>query len=171
MKNRKLIFLDINNVVYKNNEVNKQAMEALEILVKETKAFIVIISSWRLEMNLSELKNLFPANIKKQIMSVTPIINLFVETEKKYIKGLEVKSKQIPCQLTRKSQRGLEIKLWLQSNKDKLGCKISKFKSYVILDDSNHGIMLDQNAFYYRINKETGLTLLDSNNLIEILNT
>ena len=64
MKNRKLIFLDINNVVYKNNEVNKQAMEALEVLVKETKAFIVITSSWRRFKSLKEIKNEFQIKLE-----------------------------------------------------------------------------------------------------------
>lgn len=166
MKNRKLIFLDINNVVYKNNEVNKQAMEALEILVKETKAFIVITSSWRRFMRLEEIKNKFPKTLRKSILDNTPMIDLHIRQEYHHY-PYEKKDYYTP---TRKSQRGLEIRLWLQSNKDKLGCKISKFRSYVILDDSNHGIMLDQQCFYYRINKETGLTLLDVNDLIRILN-
>lgn len=167
MKNRKLIFLDINNVVYKNDEVNKQAMEALEILIRETKAFIVITSSWRRFMSLKEIKDKFPRRLRKSILDSTPMIDLHIRHEWK-IYPYEKKDYYTP---TRKSQRGLEIRIWLQSNKDKLGCKISKFRSYVILDDSNHGVMLDQNAFYYRINKETGLTLSDVSDLIEILNT
>lgn len=166
MKNRKLIFLDINNVVYTDDKINNEAMKALEFLIKETKASIVITSSWRRFMSLKEIKNKFPKSLRKSILDNTPMIDLHIRQEY-YHYPYEKKDYYTP---TRKSQRGLEIRLWLQSNKDKLGCKISKFKSYVILDDSNHGIMLNQQSFYYRINKETGLTLIDVNDLIRILN-
>lgn len=130
----KIIFLDIDGVVatadtYWGGKVNKSdeelidknCIDNLNIIVKETGAKIVISSSWRYINHINDLQKLFEkCGFIGQIIDRTPIWN-----EYKNDVGI---NKVNDLLYFWDHERGNEINMWLQRNKEKI-------ESFIIIDD------------------------------------
>lgn len=154
---KKIIFLDIDGVLnnqlwygsdkhkalpqsskieWKISQFDPTSMKFLKSLLIDTKAEIVISSSWRKSNSLENLRTLFePFGIpKEKIIGLTPIIN--------YSKNFG----SVP--------RGCEIKSWL--DKRYTDSQRGEYQ-YVILDDDSD-MLLWQQENYFRVDGYCGLT-------------
>jgi len=124
-----------------------QNCEALQKIVDETGAKIVISSAWRMPGE-SEMKELWKhRNLAGEIIGITP-------NEMDVVKSGEAKFYDEVC-------RGAEIKLWINTN---------KFRgNYVIIDDTKD-MLKEQEKYFVITNSYCGLTLKDAEKAIEILN-
>lgn len=167
----KIIFLDIDgvlnpvhymNAMYKMwkasfNEIKShdeygqlffyQNCEALQKIVDETGAKIVISSTWRMAGE-SEMKALWKhRNLAGEIIGITP-------TETQVVESGEAEFYDMVC-------RGMEIAHWIKHN---------NFKgNYVIIDDTED-MLKEQEQFFVVTNGYVGLTLKDAKRAVEILN-
>lgn len=183
MYHNKIIFLDIDGCINTPKSLvdfEPELLDNLRIILKETKAKIVLSSSWRyhdLKTTIEKLKEFnFPEDILSEFVGVTIRAYHFVETGQAiYL-----------C-------RGIEIQTWIDNNLkypwkgnpehedkykiyDKDGrfikmksTKLNKDYSYVILDDDND-MLLSQKQNFIRCDGNVGLTLKDVNKAIKILN-
>ena len=134
----KIIFLDVDGVLnnqlwyrsqefrqgqskeqYDLSQFDPRCVELLNSLIADTKAKIVVSSSWRIGRTVDELKDLF-----EKVGIVGDVID---KTPKLYFSA-DGYDRSVP--------RGCEIKAWLENNKSILGSKMSKV-NYVILDDDS----------------------------------
>lgn len=158
----KIIFLDIDGVLnyelmwkekrqadrYKElpkdapdgaHDICEKKIDLLNSLVRETKAKVVISSTWRRSNTVDELRNLFYyKGFNGIIIDSTPSL-YFANENYNY---------SVP--------RGCEIKAWLEMNKEILGDKMSKVR-YVIFDDDSD-MMYWQRANFFRVDPYCGLT-------------
>jgi len=157
----KIIFLDIDGVLLsqkwlreqkgkKHKILTKSAVSALQHIIKQTKAKIVISSTWRLNNSLDDIVSMFNENgIYADFIGVTKQLNFSNSND------------NVP--------RGCEIHQWLSDNKSLLGCKIQSFKKYIILDDDSDMLYWQRNNFI-RVDSEVGLTKVQAEKAIAILN-
>jgi histidinol phosphatase-like enzyme len=147
----KIIFLDIDGVLnsdtwYKkrktdfciHEEFDPFLVQQLNQLIKDTKAKIVISSSWRKSHTLEEMQKLFKqVGIRAEIIGMTPVLKYANHTM------------SVP--------RGCEILKWLQDNEGLLGTQVHNFKNYVILDDDSDMLYWQRNNFFL-VDRYVGLT-------------
>lgn len=158
----KVIFLDIDGVLnsddwytyrhiactskeinddYPLKEIDPKALMYLKTLVKETKAKIVISSSWKHSMNVEKFTELFKKlGFEEEIIDVTPDFGYHVYP------------------------RGCEILAWIKNF-----CKTTDIENYVILDDDIDMLYCQKDNFI-PINSEHGLILENVQEAIKILN-
>lgn len=124
---KKLIFLDINGVIVnKNKEFQEESCTNIKKLIDETGAKVVITSSMRKYVTNQEIRLSLPKYIAAAVIGYTPVGNFTASSSIDF---------NVP--------KGIEVKQWLLTNKGILGCKFSKYRSYVIIDD-NSDFLYDQ---------------------------
>ena len=153
MENKKtprIVFLDIDGVLnsevdfnnyteeemHQYHDIAKRPLELLDEFITETKALIVISSTWRKNKTVDELRAIFKEKGFKNcdsIIAKTPVLG----------EG---------------TVRGNEIKYWIEKNEEIINCKYYDFCSYVIFDDDSD-MLLWQRENYFRIDGYIGLTL------------
>ena len=166
----KIIFLDIDGVLNCENWYKKRfiqeidrnmdsyplcefyplAVDQLNVLTKKTNAEIVVSSTWRIGRTVAELNSIFKqVGIEKDILDFTPSL--------------------------RGMPRGVEIKKWIDTyciqDTDRLFNKKGgiKLESYVILDDDSD-MLLEQKDNFIKTSWQDGLTAIQVNKAIYILN-
>jgi hypothetical protein len=168
---QKIIFLDIDGVLnpsYYSNALHKMwhnsngiiksrdehgqlffpyNCDALVRIIHSTNAKIVISSRWRLQGEIA-MKELWQArNLAGEIIGITP-------TEQEVVDSGKSEFYDMVC-------RGMEIDYWIQKNNYK--------GSYVIIDDTDD-VLDTQRQFFVQTNSNYGLTIIDADKAIEILN-
>ena len=148
MYDRVLNFIDTNdeNTEYKLNMIDDRAIANLNKIVEETGCKVVLSSSWR---SSSESENVFTQYILK-------------------LKGFKYELYDVTPRLWHKefgTQRGEEIQLWLDKESEK-----NEIESFVILDDDDSDMLLEQTNNFIHIDGQVGLTDRDVFTAIEILN-
>jgi len=136
----KIIFLDIDGVLnsdrfYRERAKSKQnhirylsefdpeCIELLNEIVKQTGAKIVVSSTWK-ALGVDKLKEIFRlVKFKGEIIDITPSL---------HYDGMV---------------RGNEIHLWMEKNKEIIGCDYWAYKDYVILDDDSDMLYWHRNNF------------------------
>jgi len=141
----KIIFLDFDGVLNSLDAILhsgsyggltplfKKHVEVVEFVIKHTNAKIVISSTWRLGNTLKQLQELLPT---LPIIDVTPIFQDKI--------------------------RGLEIQVWLDSNKELC------VENFLIIDDDND--MGDLKSKLVLTKFDYGLTYVEAEKCIEMLN-
>lgn len=144
---RNVIFLDIDGVIClqkqwgsrKNNKGKKynrkydlfdpKAIRALNKILQESGAEIVLSSTWRIHYSIEEMNELFSERgIKGQITDYTPLFETDPEAHgDSQLYAMEVNGKNIYFQEFWCDIRSKEIRYWLRQNKD-----VSK---WVAIDD------------------------------------
>ena len=153
----KIIFLDIDGVLcnrkswinitdyydgYDNFDNN--CLRLLEKIVEETKAFIVVTSSWRVGKTTEKMKKIFldrGFKYSEKIIDITP-------------------------DLLNDCPSGWEIRKWLHCQKTESSFPV---KQYVIIDD-DIDMLYEQKDNFVETKTEIGLTEQDYNKAIKILN-
>lgn len=155
----KIVFLDIDGVICLDGQnFDKRAIYFLNKLINETGSKVVISSTWRYLYSVEELSELFDENgFAGKIIDRTPIWN-----EYKHLVGTRT-SNELLSYWT--NERGEEINLWLNWNKDK------HIESFIIIDDNVEDIFSMFPDTYIKTDSVEGFTrkeLLDDS--ISILN-
>ena len=146
----KIIFLDIDGVL--NNSLESEdhliatvndkyqglysprCVDRLNTLVENTGSVIVLSSTWRLGLELSQIKLLLLSmGVKAEVIGKTD----YVENNFTF--------------------RGNEIYKWIQDNEKEYDINEFNYKSYVILDDDTDMLMWQQNN-YVNCDPEIGMT-------------
>ena len=155
----KIIFLDIDGVLnhqiwfkeqknkrvetdleYNRSMIDETRVDLLNDLIKETKAKVVISSSWRKNHTVKELQTILEdKGFKGEVIGFTPMLRFT---------GLKDYIYSVP--------RGNEIKAWLETNKGILNNKISKVP-YVIFDDDSDMLLWQRENFFW-VDPYCGLT-------------
>ena len=147
----KIIFLDIDGVLNsdtwqktdqykmgKNPEkwFDPNAVNLLNKLIDETKAKIVLTSTWRLEYSLEEMRKIFSnVGIKCDLIDFTPDLT----NNNDYV------------------VRGNEILKWCKENHDVIGTNPLSYNDFIILDD-NSDMLLWQSKYFFQTDKLCGLS-------------
>lgn len=132
----KIIFLDFDGVLnsqlwyvkskgYRGrDDLDPDAIAILNSLILDTKASVVVTSTWRLGRTVEELQDILTRNgFLGEVISKTDSIS-----------GSGI-------------VRGNEIDRWLLDNPEKIGCYYSDFKHYVIIDDDSDMLYRHRNNF------------------------
>ena len=154
----KIIFLDFDGVITTKKsryKLDKDKLDLLGYILKETGAKIVISSSWRkhnleeTKKYLSEISNFvpFPFPFIDDIIGVTPRMVVYIDDQ----------YKSVP--------RGMEIDYWLWKYESKFGL----IDSFVIVDDEWDMLLYQKEAFVHT-NSNTGLNKRQADRIIKILN-
>lgn len=154
----KIIFLDFDGVITTKKsryKLDKDKLNLLGYILKETGAKIVISSSWRkynleeTKKYLSEISNFvpFPFPFIDDIIGVTPRMNVYIND----------KYESVP--------RGMEIDYWLRKYESKFGL----VDNFVIVDDE-WDMLLYQKEVFVHTNSNTGLNKRQADRIIKILN-
>lgn len=123
----KIIFLDIDGVLNSRTYFNSRkqirdiadnldpvAIGYLNQLIKDTGAYVVISSTWRMHHSKEELIELLSSRgFKGVIIGCTPVLS------------------------SPHTVRGNEIHSWMRENPEIIGTPVCDFNSYVILDDDS----------------------------------
>ena len=150
MNTPRFIFLDFDGVLvtwtgkgdHKRLDFHPEAVEALNWLVRESQAQIIVSSSWRKSHTLDELQQaLDEAGVKAQVTGTTPVLD--------YKDGL----------LYLGFTRGQEITAWLQDQPADV--------RYVVIDDDPN--ISPHEPHWVRTEFEMGLTLELAHRALEIL--
>lgn len=111
-----------------------RCVSRLNTLVENTGAVIVLSSTWRLGLELSQIKLLLSSmGVKAEVIGKTDYV------EDNFI------------------FRGNEIYKWIQDNEKEYNLNEFNYKSYVILDDDTDMLMWQQNN-YVNCDPEIGMT-------------
>jgi hypothetical protein len=143
-----IIFLDIDGVLNcqtfyedrhkglydKKLKICPKRMEWFNKLCEETKAKVVISSTWRLGRTTEQLINMF-----KEYGGTFEIID------------------RTPNLKHEGCVRGNEINIWIEKNKDLLECEYYNFHSYAIIDDDSD-MLLQQQYNFFQTDDYSGLT-------------
>ena len=161
---RKVIFLDIDGVLNpKWWERKKPAdrfgcafvpktISCLAKIVKETKAEIVISSSWK-DLGLVELQNMWrEGNMPGKLVDITP----------DYMSD-ELLLKEDSANVDYLYERGSEIQGWLLLHGDDVS-------RYVIIDDIDD-FLPEQQSHFVQTDPEFGITIDDVKKVVHLLNT
>jgi hypothetical protein len=160
----RIIFLDLDGVLvsrrsivlrdrpHRHANADPEAVAALNYLIKQTGALLVVSSVWRIGETLVGLREIINGHfgVIGAVIGKTPVIRT-----KKLYKGT-------PGMIEIAAERGDEIDFWLRSDHRE------PVDSYVILDDDSdmgkhkHRLVLTQ--------FETGLTMADAGRAIAMLN-
>ncbi len=163
-----IIFLDfdgvLNNTVHafnakgkdwQNQELDRDCIERLNNLIKETGAKVVVTSTWRLNRTVEELQSILNKyGFEGQVIGKTPSY--------RHLDGVRV-------------LRGNEILHWISENENIIGAKYYDYKRYVILDDDSDMLYWQKDNFIC-VDAYCGITpktifmakkiLLDKNNVL-----
>ncbi len=149
MKQTPLIFLDFDGVLNsqlfyvrrKNGEfsthdlalcrdIDPEAVELLNNLIKKTDAKVVVSSTWRLGRTIKELQEILEsAGFVGEVIDKTPSMN---------------HGQYGDCIL-----RGNEILAWIKANKDIVGGYYDTYRRYVILDDDSDFLLWQRENFFH----------------------
>lgn len=159
----KIIFLDIDGVLnsdlwekssnhkannYPFNQFDPKAIKLFNKVVNETKAKIVLSSTWRLNHSLPEMKDIFKSvGIVCDIIAFTP--------------DLKTNNDAII--------RGNEILKWCKENEETIGCKHLHYTDFAILDD-NDDMLLWQNNYFFQTDRLCGLSPTVAKKIIRYFN-
>jgi hypothetical protein len=136
-KNKKVIDTDLE---YNRSMIDETRVDLLNDLIKETKAKVVISSSWRKNHTKEELQIMLEdKGFVGEIIGLTPCLRFT---------GFEGYVYSVP--------RGNEIKAWLETNKGILNNKMSKVP-YVIFDDDSDMLLWQRENFFW-VDPYCGLT-------------
>ncbi len=152
----KILFLDIDGVLnnqthFQNKQIDtsrfdKTNVSALNKIVEETNAKVVISSTWRVLYSLEELKEIFKEEgVKADIMGYTESLHN-VET-------FEMAS------------RGFEISEWIRKNQNSFKNGI---ENYAIIDDEDD-FLDSQKEHFFPTDGTIGLTENNASKIIEFL--
>lgn len=154
----KVMFLDIDGVLnsqewytermekemsydYPKDEFSPELVSKLNGLIKETKAKIVISSTWRISRSLSELKDLFRfVGVQGEVIGKTS--------------SNQFRGKYGQC------VRGKEIKEWIDEQREEV--------KYIIIDDDN-GMLPEQQSRFIKTTWLHGLEDYQVTNAINLL--
>lgn len=164
----KIIFLDIDGVIatpYSLDEsgiwtFTDECQDNLEYLLKKTGAKLVISSSWR-KNTLDDTLKYFQ---EKRFRFCSEIIGITIRAYQYIEKGIHL---SIP--------RGVEIKQWIdthihsENGKNFSRKKIGIDYTYCILDDDTD-MLLEQKNYFVNTDSDCGLTILDVDKAVSILN-
>lgn len=158
----KIIFLDIDGVLnnadyYKTKDLsthhNEQShfdtknVSALNKIISETNAKVVLSSAWRLIKSVDETNQLFKEiGIKAEVISATESLH-YKDTFKL-------------------APRGLEILKWIKDNHRTLK---NGLENYVIIDDEDD-ILDIQEGHFLQVDDKVGLTESNADEVIDFLN-
>lgn len=158
----KIIFLDIDGVLnnadyYKNKDLRTHHKEqshfdpknvsALNKIISETNAKVVLSSAWRLIKSVDETNQLFnEIGVKAKVISATESLH-YKDTFKL-------------------APRGLEILKWIKDNHRLLE---NGLENYVIIDDEDD-ILDIQEGHFLQVDDKVGLTESNANEIIDFLN-
>lgn len=155
----KVIFLDFDGVIttYKSQyRLDEEKMKLVKYICRKTGAKIVITSSWRrwtLEDTIKDITDTskwgvpIPFEPIKKVIGVTSRVYAFKNDDVQH-------HYRVP--------RGVEIKMYLDEHTD--------IDKYVILDDDSD-MLLEQEPYFIRTDETEGLTELDAEKAITILNS
>jgi len=147
----KIIFLDIDGVLnsdiwqktdnYKQQEspekwFDPNAVSLFNKLIDETKAKVVLTSTWRLEYSLEEMRKIFSkVKIKCDLIDFTPDLS----SNNNYV------------------VRGNEILKWCKDNRNTIGTNPMNYTDFIILDD-NDDMLLWQSKYFFQTDMLCGLS-------------
>lgn len=155
----KVIFLDFDGVIttYKSQyRLDEEKMKLVKYICDETDAYIVITSSWRRWTLEDTIKDITDTSQWGVPVPFTPIKKVVGVTSRVYaFKNDDV---QHHCIVP----RGVEIKMFLDEHTD--------IDKYVILDDDSD-MLLEQAPYFIKTDAVEGLSELDAENAITILNS
>ena len=162
---RKVIFLDIDGVLNtkwweRKKPVdrygcifNPKCVANLEKIITETGADIVISSSWKIFMGLSELQTMWKERgLPGKVLDITPD-NISDEM----LLNVDLDNKDLLY------NRGCEIKGWLLKHGDEVS-------SYAIVDDMDD-ILPEQQSHFIQTDPDVGITKFDAECIIRLLNS
>lgn len=142
----KIIFLDIDGVLnYQGSPfISEDCLIQLKRICRETKARLVLISTWRVCLENERFRDNEYTQILKRVFSAENNLELY---------------KKAP---NYDENRSLEVKIFLEENKD--------IESFVIIDDSNYEYSINYPQNWVRpCYFNFGLTEEKANTVIEIL--
>lgn len=155
----RVVFLDIDGVMNSFASAKRfgsyqtfapESVEALNHILAETGAEIVVSSTWRLSRSIGDLTGV----LWGQGVKCRPVIGMTPQLVDRVTSSADVV-------LWRSKERGLEITAWLE----KFGANV---ESYVVLDDdSDAGVGHD--GCFVQTEFEVGLTTADAQRAIAIL--
>jgi hypothetical protein len=161
---KRFLFLDIDGVIAGDGEwnimlddkscpFNREALDALEYIIKQYPATKIILSSaWRKGMEIGEIQNLFRVRKFKywdRIIDKTVVLS-FEKIDGKYVEWYM----SVP--------RGCEIEQWIRTHTD----NVDQYK-YVILDDGSDMMYWQRDYFIHT--RDHLLTMEDAKKAVEIL--
>lgn len=160
----KIIFLDIDGVLNSEVDYEKEPedlkryhdialrpLKLLDGLIDETKAKIVVSSTWRSSTHTQILTEV----LGKPIDNTTRLQMIFKTRGFKNWKSI---IDVTPVLRGDGIVRGCEIRHWINNHEDILNCDYSDFSTYVILDDDSDMLLWQQNH-YIKIDGYVGLTI------------
>lgn len=155
----KVIFLDFDGVIttYKSQyRLDEEKMKLIEHICNKTDAYIVITSSWRRWTLEATIKDITDTSEWSVPVPFTPIERVVGVTSRMYsFKGGDEKIHFI-------IPRGVEIKRYLDEHED--------IDKYVIFDD-DADMLLEQAPYFIQTDAIEGLSELDAEKAINILNS
>jgi len=147
----KIIFLDIDGVLnsdtwQKTDKYKKRkdpekwfdpyAINLFNKLINETKAKVVLTSTWRLKYSIEEMRKIFSnVEIKCDLVGFTPDLS----SNNDYV------------------VRGNEILKWCKDNRNLIGTSPMNYTDFIILDDNND-MLLWQSNFFFQTDMLCGLS-------------
>jgi len=160
----KIIFLDIDGVLnsevdFKNytdeekeryHDIAMRPLKLLDDLVTETKALIVVSSTWRSRSHTWLLREV----LDKPITDVDRLQMIFKQRGFKNWKSIIAVT---PVLKSEGMVRGNEIYYWIKHNEKILNCNHNDFSSYVIFDDDSD-MLLWQQKHFFKTDGYVGLT-------------
>jgi hypothetical protein len=156
----KAIFLDVDAVLNsarfcesKGLVADRQCVKYLKQIIERTNALVVMSSGWRLW---------FDDDMQPEQGEALQLYNILIENDiELYDKTPDFSTEEIRTKRTFSHVKAKEILAWLEQNKD--------IEQYVVLDDlelKNEEI----NAHLVQTNAEIGLTQMDVERAVEMLN-
>ncbi len=160
----KIIFLDIDGVLNSDswlhlkenrekpfpfNQFEPRLVKLFNRIIKETQAKVVLISTWRLNYSLEEMRGIFQqVGIVCNLIDQTPDLT----TDNDYV------------------LRGNEILKWCKDNIELLNVRrVLNYKNFVIIDDHDNMLYWQRNHFF-QPDPYSGLTPTITRNIIRELN-
>ena len=133
------------NLTYIERHIDDKAVQLINYICDNTKAQVVISSTWRCGRSIEQLQNILDfRGATFKIIDKTPEHDI--------------------------SYRGYEIDAWISKNrsKDKDG-NYFEFTNYAILDDDIEDMLIKQKDNIFKINRFTGITRKDADRIVEFL--
>lgn len=124
---------EIKRLDYYRSQIDPERMGWFNALCEETKAKVVISSTWRMGKTVEQLRELFcELGATFEIIDKTPNTGY---------------------------ERGTEIAKWIRDNikPETYGCEYYNFENYVIIDDDSD-MLLNQRDHFFQTDNYSGLT-------------
>lgn len=155
----KVIFLDFDGVIttYKSQyRLDEEKMKLIEHICNKTDAYIVITSSWRRWTLEDTIKDITDTSRWSVPVPFTPIERVVGVTSRMYSFNYDDKNTHY------RVPRGVEIDRYL--------CEHTDIDKYVIFDD-DADMLLEQAPYFIQTDAIEGLSELDAEKAINILNS